>query len=351
MPPVRVIVVDDSALVRRVVGGMLSLDPEIDLVGTAVNGKEALERIAVLKPDVLVLDIEIPVLNGLKVLGRLMRTQPLPVIVLSSHTRVGARVTLEALSLGAVDFVPKPENQAELVSVVNELAVKVKAAAKTQVAKAVPGIRQKVPDGDGRFSPTTVSAPGRRKLVVIGSSTGGPAALQRIIPELPGDLPAGVVVVQHIPAGFSSSLADHLAKTSAIKVKHAADGDPVLQGQVLIAPAGADFYFHSTNERLEVKLLKSIARPAPGVFHPSVDEVMISAARLCGPKVLGVLLTGMGRDGARGMLEIKKKEGRTIAEAEESCVVFGMPKAAIENGAVDKIVPLKDIAREIVGEL
>jgi two-component system chemotaxis response regulator CheB len=351
MPPVRVMVVDDSALVRRVVGRMLSLDPEINVVGTAANGKEALERIPLLNPDVLVLDIEMPVLDGLKVLDRLMRAQPLPVVMLSSYTRVGARETLEALSLGAVDFVPKPGNQAELVSVVNELTAKVKAAAKSKVAKTVPVIRPKVPGGDGRFVPATVSVPGRRELVVIGSSTGGPAALQRIIPELPGDLPAGVVVVQHIPAGFTSILADHLAKISAIKVKHAEDGDPILPGQVLIAPAGADFSFHITKDRLAVKIIKSNMRLPLGVFHPSVDEVMIAAARLRGPKVLGVLLTGMGRDGARGMLEIKRKDGRTIAEAEESCVVFGMPKAAIENGAVDKVVPLKDMAREIIGEL
>lgn len=351
MPPVRVMMVDDSALVRRVVGRMLCLDPEIDVVGTAANGEEALKQLPVLNPDVVVLDVEMPVLDGLSVLERLMRVQPVPVVMLSSYTRTGTRETLKALFLGAVDFIPKPDNQAELVSVVNELAAKIKAAAKIQVAKMAPATRPRVSGEDDRLHRATASMPGRRELVVIGSSTGGPAALQKIIPELPGDLPAGVVVVQHMPAGFTSSLADHLAKSSAVKVKHAADGDPVLPGRVLIAPSGVELCFNSVNDRLAVRIGKSDMRPAPGGFNPSVDEVMISAARLRGPKVLGVLLTGMGRDGARGMLEIKKKDGRTIAEAEESCVVFGMPKAAIENGAVDKVVPLKDMACEIVREL
>ncbi|WP_334109542.1 chemotaxis-specific protein-glutamate methyltransferase CheB [Thermodesulfitimonas autotrophica] len=349
MPPVKVMMVDDSALVRRVIGGLLAEDPEIELVGTASNGQEALEKIPKLKPDVIVLDIEMPVRDGLSTLRELMKTYPLPVVMLSSHTRPGSQATLEALALGAVDFMPKPASTAEITAVVGELAAKVKAAASVPLRKIL-GVRQETVPQQPRKA--TAPAGGRRDLVVIGCSTGGPAALQVIIPALPADLPAAVVVVQHMPVGFTGPLSEHLARRASLRVKHAADGDLVLPGQVLVAPAGADFYFENDRSgQVKVKLVARRGRPAPGVFHPSVDGVMTAAAQCRGPKVLGVLLTGMGRDGALGMKEIKKRQGRTIAEAEESCVVFGMPKAAIELGVVDKVVPLPRIAAEIVNEV
>ncbi|MCL6559976.1 MAG: chemotaxis response regulator protein-glutamate methylesterase, partial [Firmicutes bacterium] len=330
------------------------LDPDIELVGTAANGREALDKIPVLKPDVVVLDVEMPVLDGLSTLRRLMKTHPVPVVMLSSYTRVGSREALEALSLGAVDFVPKPENSAKLSFVVGELAAKVKTASRVSMKRFASLTDAKATNEKPRHlvlrAKPLPSGP-RRELVVIGCSTGGPAALQKLIPQLPADLPAGVVVVQHMPVGFTASLAEHLARYSVIPIKHAADGDRVLPGKVLIAPSGADLYFVRQSGHLSVKITGSKERSAPGVFHPSVDGVMISAARLCGSKVLGVLLTGMGRDGALGMQEIKKQNGMTIAEAEESCVVFGMPKAAIEIGAADKVVPIQDMAREIVNDL
>lgn len=353
MPPVRVMMVDDSALVRRVIGQMLAEDSEIEIIGTAANGQEALEKIPQLKPDVVVLDVEMPVLDGLNTLRRLMKSTPLPVVMLSSHTQPGSRATLEALSLGAVDFVPKPANAAEITAVVGELAAKIKAAAAVSAKKIYRPILKPSPgeEAAGQVQRGKTTG-GRRELVVIGCSTGGPAALQVIIPALPADLPAAVVIVQHMPAGFTAPLAEHLAKRSAIAVKHAEEGDPVIPGQVLVAPAGADLYFETNQTgEIKVRLAPPSGRLAPGTFHPSVDGVMISAAQCCGPKVLGVLLTGMGRDGALGMKEIKKREGRTIAEAEESCVVFGMPKAAIELGVVDKVVPLERIAEEIINEL
>ncbi|MEW6172122.1 MAG: chemotaxis response regulator protein-glutamate methylesterase [Bacillota bacterium] len=353
MPPVKVMMVDDSATVRRVVGRMLCQDPDIEVVGTAANGQEALDRLPELRPDVVVLDVEMPVLDGLDALKRMMKSQPVPVVMLSAHTRMGSQAALEALSLGAVDFIPKPEENIRLTTVVEELAAKVKTAATVSMKRIVTKVGNKHGlEATSRTIRESFSSTGpRRELVVIGCSTGGPAALQTIVPELPPDLPAGIVVVQHIPAGFTSSLAEYLSKRSAITVKHAVDGDPVFPGQVLIAPAGADLLFRGRPGQLTINLIPREERLHPGVFHPSVDGVMTSAARVCGQKVLGVLLTGMGKDGALGMKEIKKHQGRTIAEAEETCIVFGMPKAAIEVGAVDKVVRLQDMAREIVNEL
>jgi len=333
--------VDDSALVRRVIGRMLTENPGIELAGTAANGQEALQKIQEVNPDVIVLDVEMPVMDGLETLRRLMQTRPVPVVMLSALTRAGSRATLEALALGAVDFIPKPANPAGLPAVVDELAAKVKTAATVSLRNVVQrGARlEKTLPGAG-FKTKEVLGSGRRELVVIGCSTGGPAALQAIIPALPADLPAGVVVVQHMPAGFTGALAEHLAKRSSIKVRHAADGEAVSPGQVLVAPSGFDLYFDDRAGKAAVKVFAGNKPASPGAFHPSVDKVMVSAARFFGPKVLGVLLTGMGRDGAVGMQEIKRNKGRTIAEAQESCVVFGMPKAAIELGAVDKVVPL-----------
>lgn len=351
MPPVRVMMVDDSPLVRRVIGRMLTENPGIELAGTAANGLEALQKVPEINPDVIVLDVEMPVMDGLETLRRLMQTRPVPVVMLSAVTRAGSRATLEALALGAVDFIPKPANSAELPTVIDELAAKVKAAAAVSLRNVVRReANKKTLPGTG-FKSKELPGKGRRELVVIGCSTGGPAALEVIIPSLPANLPAGVVVVQHMPAGFTSALAEHLAKRSSIKVGHATDGKPVLPGQVLVAPSGFDLYFNGRAGKATVKLVAGSTPTSPGAFCPSVDKVMVSAARFFGPKVLGVLLTGMGRDGALGMQEIKRSKGRTIAEAQESCVVFGMPKAAIELGAVDKVVPLKEIAQEIVSEL
>lgn len=353
MPPVRVMLVDDMALVRSIVGRMLSEDPDIELVGTAANGREALDKLAELKPDVVVMDVAMPVLDGLTTLRRLMRTQPVPVVMLSARTREGSWEAMEALALGAVDFVPKPSNIAELPSVMGELAVKIKTAAGVSLKKVPAGESEQGRGAPERARGLSKPAPGkaRRELVVIGCSTGGPAALQTIIPAFPADLPAAVVVVQHMPAGFTGALSEHLAKRSMITVKHAVDGDLVLPGQVLIAPAGSDFYFDGGPGKLKVSVINKKQTLAPGSFCPSVDGVMISAAEHFGEKVLGVLLTGMGRDGALGMREIKKRRGRTIVEAEESCVVFGMPRAALELGVADKVVPLQEIAQEIIKEL
>lgn len=349
MPPVKVLVVDDSALMRQLISKMLGNDPDIQVLGTAINGHDALVKIPALKPDVVTMDVEMPVLDGLAALRRIKRECPLPVIMFSTLTSLGTRATIEALALGAFDFVTKPSSPAALEPMVAELARKVKAAAAVPLARAA---RQPLaPRAVSPFPAPAVRGSGKTSLVVVGTSTGGPAALQVVIPGLPKDFPAAVVVVQHIPVGFSKPLAEHLARRSRLPVRHAEPGDPVLTGQVLVAPAGFDLTFRGRPGSVTVALDKGSGPVAPGGFRPSVDGVMTSAARVFGDAVMGVLMTGMGRDGALGMKEIKKYNGRTVAEAESSCVVYGMPRAAIEAGAADRVAPLPQIVPEIISML
>jgi two-component system chemotaxis response regulator CheB len=450
---IRVLVVDDSALMRRLFSRLLE-SRGFEVIGTAADGEEAVARICALKPDVVTLDLEMPVLDGLGVLRRVMRECPVPVVMLSSRTTAGARATMQALSLGAVDFVAKPSSRDQLEAVVGELVEKLRAAASVAAGKlARPGAgevlhppaagkagperpylpekrrpdartasggpsgrpgaygkrgaspaapadsgtfperragtspsgvqpaREKIlfpPPGflpSGAFSGAAAGVTGagrteaargtvaggslprpvllpkrspRVDLVVVGSSTGGPAALQVIIPALPEDFPAAVVLVQHLPVGFSGPLAEHLNRRSRLPVKHAEEGDPVVPGRVLVAPAGFDLTFRGHPGRVTVHLDAGSGPVPPGGFRPSVDGVMLSAAEVFGARVMGVLLTGMGRDGARGMAAIREKGGPTIAQDEATCVVFGMPKAAIDLGAALKVVPLDEVAGEMV---
>ena len=355
--PIKVLVVDDSSLMRRLITRFLEEDPGIKVIDTAADGEEAIRKIQSQRPDVVTLDVEMPVLDGLATLGRVMRNFPLPVIMLSAHTTEGARATMQALSLGAVDFVAKPAKAGEMEVMVADLKYKVRAAAQALLRRpAAAPARPAAKPQPAAARPQTAQikglspAPGKGKIevVVIGSSTGGPAALQQIIPALPGNLPAGVVIVQHIPKGFSGPMAEHLDRKSGLKVKHADQGDRVAPGLVLVAPAGYDLTFRRAAGSLTVNLDPGSAPVPPGGFRPSVDVVMKSAAEVIRSQAMGVLLTGMGRDGAQGMLAIRSEKGPTVAEAESSCVVFGMPRAAIEIGGADKVLPLQEIAGEIV---
>ncbi|CCO09139.1 protein-glutamate methylesterase/protein-glutamine glutaminase [Desulforamulus hydrothermalis] len=350
MLPVKVLVVDDSSLMRRLISRLLEGDREIKVIGTAADGLEALQQIKNLKPDVVTLDVEMPKLDGIATLRRLMKECPTPTVMLSAHTHEGARATMDALSAGAVDFVPKPATSAELPRMVEELKAKIKVASRVVLRRVVKTTL--APAGSATPPRRPALAPrqqvcGKIDLVVIGCSTGGPAALQQIIPYLPADLPAGVVIVQHIPVGFSKSMAEHLDKKSALAVRHAESGDAVKPGLALVAPAGYDLNFVPQGSGAAVSLSNFGQPLAPGGFRPSVDWVMQSAAEVYGCRALGVLLTGMGRDGARGMLAIKEQGGPTIAEHESTCVVYGMPRAAVELGAAQKVVPLPQIAQEI----
>lgn len=361
MRPVKVLVVDDSSLMRRLISRLLEEDKDIQVIGTAADGLEALLQIKALRPDVVTLDVEMPKLDGIATLRRMLVECPTPAVMLSAHTHEGARATMDALSAGAVDFVAKPSSSAELPKMVEDLKTKVKVAARVSLRRIVrstappprPTQRPTVPTTTAP-KPVTPVTPIRKQvscskidLVVIGCSTGGPAALQQIIPYLPANLPAGVVVVQHIPVGFSKSMAEHLDKKSAISVRHAEEGDEIKPGQVLVAPAGFDLNFKPRGNGATITLSNFGSALKPGGFRPSVDWVMKSAAEVYGCRTLGVLLTGMGRDGAQGMLAIKEQGGPTVAEHESSCVVYGMPRAAVELGAAKKIVPLPQIAQEI----
>jgi len=339
--PVKVLVVDDSALIRVLIPRLLGEDPEIRVVGTAADGAEACLKIPQLSPDVVTMDVEMPRVNGLTALKRIMRECPRPVIMLSAHTTAGARDTMESLSAGAVDFVAKPTRQADVPLMVQELAEKIKMAARVVLRKS-------------GAAPRTPSAPAPRPgrgdvdLVVIGASTGGPVALQKVLGSWPAGFPAAVVVVQHIPVGFSQPLAEHLAKKTALPVRHAQNNDQLLPGRVLVAPAGADLVFRGSPGRCSVGLVPAPADHPKSEFHPSVDGVMTSAAETFGHRTLGVLLTGMGRDGAQGMGRIKRAGGRTIAQDKDSCVVYGMPRAAAESGVVDRVVPLSQVGPEVL---
>lgn len=328
---------------RRLIVRFLEEDINIKVIDTAADGEEAIRKVQYLRPDVVTLDVEMPVLDGLATLGRLMRISPVPVVMLSAHTTEGARATLQALALGAVDFVAKPTKPGDMGAMVADLKFKIKAAAQASIKSAA-----EATDRKSSYTPLTRTGGGKIELVVIGSSTGGPAALQQIIPLLPENLPAGVIIVQHIPLGFSGPLADHLDRKSKVKVKHAERGDSVAPGQVLVSPAGYDLYLRGRPGSATVYLDPGRGPVSPGGFRPSVDLVMKSAAEILGGHAMGVLLTGMGKDGAQGMVAIKKQNGHTVAESESTCVVYGMPRAAIEMGGAGKVLPLNEIAGEII---
>ena len=348
---IKVLIVDDSVLIRRLIARALEAEKDFKVVGNAANGQEALSLVRSLRPDVVTMDVEMPVLNGLEAVASLMRSTPVPVVMLSAHTTGGARATMEALSAGAVDFVAKPSRSGETGAMMAELVSKLRVAARSSVAKpAGQGLAARPRPPQPRVVAAPVIGP-RAELVVIGSSTGGPSALHRLLPALPKNLRAGVVVVQHIPVGFSGPMAEHLNRNSAITVKHAANGDIVQPGLALVTPAGSDLTFRRSGSGAIVQLYPGTTPLAPGGFRPSVDGVMTSAAAVYGNRVLGVLLTGMGRDGAAGMAEIKAGRGRTIAEDQSTCVVFGMPKAAIDAGAADRVLPLDKIAEEIIRQV
>lgn len=335
---VRVLVVDDSAFMRKVITDLLQSDPQIAVAGVARDGREGVEKTLELQPDVVTLDIEMPRLNGFEALQEIMSLRPTPVVMVSSYTQEGADATIRALALGAVDFVAKPSGSISLnMHVVrDELVAKVKAA-----ARATPRYRRHLPPPRPVRREPRPPAAGTgalpHRLVVIGCSTGGPAALHQIIPRLPGDLPAGVLVVQHMPPGFTRSLAERLDELSAIAVKEAEAGDRVEAGRVLVAPGG----YHMTVGK-DGRIVLNQDPPLHGV-RPAVDKTFASTVPIWGERMVGVILTGMGYDGGQGMLALKKQGGRTIVEDASTCVVYGMPRVVVELGAADYILPLPEI--------
>jgi len=349
MAKIRVLIVDDSALMRKLLREILDQDPEIEVVGAAPDPIGARAACEHLQPDVMTLDVEMPKMDGLRFLENLMRTRPMPVVMVSSLTERGCDVTLRALELGAIDFVTKPKIDIARGTVLlgDELIAKVKNAARARMRKPSPrspvlSVRAAAPPGGLRTT---------HKLVAIGASTGGTEALRDVLTALPAESPP-IVIVQHMPPVFTQQLAARLDKQCRIRVREARDGDVVTPGLALLAPGGEQHMeIVSSGAQWIVRL-----RAAPPHNHnrPSVDVLFDSCARHVGPNAVGVILTGMGTDGASGMLAMKQAGARTIAQDAATSVVFGMPKAAIECGAVDVVAPLEEIAARIlraVGEL
>lgn len=354
--PIRVVVVDDSALMRLMVSRLLGEMGKFEVVATAVDGAEGVEKVCALKPDAVTMDVEMPRMDGLTAVKKIMHQCPTPVIMLSTLTTAGASITMRALAAGAVDFVPKPLKPQQVKNVAGKLAAKILTAVRSSSVQKIKRMAALPPSPppirpSGITNLTRPAPAGRVKLVVVGSSTGGPAALQAVLPVLPANFPAAVVVVQHLPKGFSKPMADHLARKCRMEVRHAENSDRVLPGKIYIAPAGYDLDFKATGNNVAVKLDPGLDRPLkPGGFRPSVDWVMDSALRTYGRQVMGVLLTGMGRDGARGMVSLNKNGSYTIAQDETTCVVYGMPRAAIESGGASVILPLNKISSEIMNK-
>jgi len=332
---VRVLVVDDSALMRKLIPQMLEADSSIEVVGTAMDGNFCLKKIEELQPHVVTLDLQMPGMNGIDTLKEIMRRQPLPVIVVSSHSTEGASITFKALGLGAFDFVTKPQDASvHMAETAKELIAKIKAAADCKVMR--PGTLRGAPARTEKIT-SAKSAPPPTRTVAIGISTGGPQALEFLLSQLPPDFPGTILVVQHMPEGFTEMFAHRLDELCALRVKEAQSGDALQAGRVLVCPGSR----HMTVKRLPMGNIVVLNDDALVNGHrPSVDVLFRSVAEQFGRQSVAVLMTGMGDDGAEGLGAVKKAGGMTIAQSEESCVVYGMPKAAIERGYATRVVAL-----------
>lgn len=341
---ISVLIVDDSVLVRQLLINMVEQDPGLEVAGTAGNGVEAIKATELLDPDVITMDVHMPEMDGLSALEYIMKKSPRPVVMLSALVKKGAAPTLKALELGAVDFITKPSEFPTSVAEVREDVInKVKAAAgsrsrevweRARRVKAAKRVKIKKKDVRGG------------RVVVFGASAGGPKALTEILTALPEDIPVSLVVVQHMPAPFTFSFAERLDKKSRITVKEAQEGEKIAQGTAAVAPGGKDLELKRIPGGSTVThLLPTVARHGAS---PVIDVTMESAAKVFGEKVIGVLLSGMGSDGAMGLGMIKDAGGETIAQDEDSCLVYGMPKAAAERNLADEVLPLEKIATAIV---
>ena len=343
---IKVLVVDDSAIVRKVFSEELSKEKDITVIGTAPDPYVARDKIVKLKPDVVTLDIEMPRMDGLTFLKKIMTFAPLPVIIVSSLTREGSKIALEALSLGALEVISKPTAAYSVGDLSIQLADKIRAVAGIKVsarkyADVETAGRDKAVLTSQALTATT------SKIIAIGASTGGTEALKEVLTRMPRNSP-GILVVQHMPAKFTTSFAERLDSLCEMSVKEASDGDTVVNGQVLIAPGN----FHMLLKRSGARYYVNV-KTGPMVHHqrPAVDVLFKSVAQYAGANALGIILTGMGADGADGMVHMKQAGAGTIAQDEQSCVVFGMPKEAIKAGCVDKVVSLTRVAQTALNML
>ncbi|MCE5271429.1 chemotaxis response regulator protein-glutamate methylesterase [bacterium] len=336
----KVLVVDDSAVVRQILSQELARDPEIEIVGTAPDPYVARDKIVYLQPDVLTLDIEMPRMDGITFLKKLMRHYPLPVIVVSSLTARGGDLAMEALDAGAVDVMCKPGASYTVGDMSVELIDKIKAAAHVDIKRRARLIAEAPPRAEAPSAMTRTT----NKVVAIGSSTGGTQALQAILTRMPPNAP-GIVIVQHMPEHFTRSFADRLNELCAIEVKEAEDNDSVVPGKALIAPGNKHMLLRRSGARYYVQVKDG---PLVCRHRPSVEVLFGSVAKTAGRNAVGVMLTGMGGDGSKAMLEMKESGSVNVAQNEETCVVFGMPKEAIKLGAVDYIEPLDKITERVL---
>lgn len=344
---IQVLIVDDSAFYRQALTTMLSSAPQIEIVGTARDGADAIMMVTKHHPDVITLDLEMPKVDGFVFLRWLMKNSPIPIVVVSSQSDQAN--VFKALELGAVDFIEKPTPQAswEILGIREDLVSKIMAVSSVPLERLISRADLHKEVMDVSVSPTRseVMKSASIQLVAIGSSTGGPTAVQSIVAQLPKDFPAPITVSQHMPSGFTQYFAERLNKISHVEVREAQDGDLISRGEVYICPGGYHMVFLRAKEGVRIQL-----NPKQNAdrYVPSVDQMFLSACDVYSGQVLGVILTGMGNDGKIGMRKIKERGGQTIAESEETAVIFGMPKEAIAEGVVDKVLPLPQICKEIV---
>ncbi len=340
---ISVLVVDDSAFMRKMISMIISSDPEITVCGTAINGVDAVDKAMRFQPDVITLDVEMPEMDGITALKMIMKKSPTAIIMLSALTKHGGQLTIEALENGAIDFVTKPSGtiSLDINDVKDELIAKIKAAFKAKRIEV-----KKVKEMNFTFSKDTLQ---KKSAVVIACSTGGPATLEQIIPKLNKNIPVPVFVIQHMPPGFTQSLATRLNNLSEVAVKEAVDGEEIKSGVVYLAPGG----FHMLLSRAQVEgrmkdfISLSLDPPVFGL-RPYANKTINSVVELYSQNTLCVILTGMGNDGTDGAKSVKKNNGHVLAEEEKDCVIFGMPKSAIEANVVDEIVSLDRMAEKIM---
>jgi len=348
---IKVLVVDDSAFMRKAISTMLDKDPGIKVVGAARDGQEGLELVRKLDPDVVTMDIEMPKMDGLTALRHIMMEAPRPVLMVSSLTTEGAESTLKAMELGAVDFIPKQLSKVSLdiIKIEKDLIDRVKTVAARKMRHVSPRAAKPKPAVTPR--PAARPSPsGRpiRDVVAIGVSTGGPPVVQKILSLLPADFPAGIVIAQHMPAAFTGPFAKRLDSVSKLSVKEAEPGDVLRPGHAFVAPGGRHLVLDQKVSRIDVVVTDD---PVEELYKPSANVLISSVAKAVGKRGLSVILTGMGNDGCEGVRDLKNKGGRALAQSDSTCVVYGMPKAIVDENLADEIVDLDDMAEAIVANL
>lgn len=352
MTAIKVLVVDDSAVVRQVVTGLLDADPNIEVMAACADPILAMARMKAQWPDVIVLDVEMPRMDGITFLKKIMAERPTPVVICSTLALSGAKTSIEALAAGAVAIITKPTLGLKqfLVDASDDLVTVVKAAAKAHVKKYQPVLAREKNTADVIMAATekpTAMTQTTERVVALGTSTGGTQALEVVLTSLPRVTP-GIVIVQHMPEKFTAEFANRLNSLSQIEVREAQNNDRVIPGRALIAPGGKHMLLRRTGAQYYVEVMDG---PLVNRHRPSVDVLFRSVARCAGANALGVIMTGMGDDGAAGLMEMRTAGAHTLAQDEESCVVFGMPKEAIKRGGVERVVPLSTIGREILAQL